>query len=440
MEHKQYEVTELQQYNGEDSDILVHHDGKKQSNVFAQRFLTSARMNFILLILLMVVLSLLVAILVILLLQDVTNQNCSSNDSHSSALTTGASTPVNCSCDCGDGMSLLARMEYTLNETLSTCDMTCPNGTLVLDTTQEVLEKLYGIVGTLTALEENSITTEGVVNDILLKVEELLHLHNNTCDEPGLESLKSCKDIIKIQPNSPSGYYNIDGHSVYCEMDVLCGVEGGWTRLAYLDMTDSTQSCPDGLQLYQSGNVRACGRQYDGNGDSNCASIKYPSDGTSYSEVCGKAVGYQHASPDAFSTPSSSDIDSYYLDGVSITRGSPRQHIWSLTAGIFESKHYPWNCPCNSPSPGQAPPDFVGDDYFCESAISASSHQVVLYTSDPLWDGKGCGAHETACCNAPGLPWFHKTFNTSTTDYIELRFCGTEQDDVPLSFYEIYVQ
>ena len=48
------------------------------------------------------------------------------------------------------------------------------------------------------------------------------------------------------------------------------------------------------------------------------------------------------------------------------------------------------------------------------------------------------------CCTAPGLPWFHRDYGTSTTtDYIELRVCGDQgpsNEDNPVSFYEIYVK
>ena len=50
---------------------------------------------------------------------------------------------------------------------------------------------------------------------------------------------------------------------------------------------------------------------------------------------------------------------------------------------------------------------------------------------------------EGACCAAPGLPWFHKTLDNTTTDYIELRVCGdegTENEDTPIAFYEIYIK
>ena len=64
-----------------------------------------------------------------------------------------------------------------------------------------------------------------------------------------------------------------------------------------------------------------------------------------------------------------------------------------------------------------------------------------LYTDDPLWDGEGCGGGEGPCCNAPGVPWFHKVLNSTTTDYIELRVCGDYFDeDSPVTLYEIYVK
>uniref|UniRef100_A0A1X7UZ82 Uncharacterized protein n=1 Tax=Amphimedon queenslandica TaxID=400682 RepID=A0A1X7UZ82_AMPQE len=88
---------------------------------------------------------------------------------------------------------------------------------------------------------------------------------------------------------------------------------------------------------------------------------------------------------------------------------------------------------------------FVGDHYFCESALATNAvQQQKLYTSDPLWDGQGCSSDETACCNVPGIPWFHRDYgSTTTTDYIELRVCadqGTANEDVPIGYYEIYVQ
>ena len=262
----------------------------------------------------------------------------------------------------------------------------------------------------------------------------------------------SCDDIKKYWPDSPSKNYTIVSKEgtmyIYCNMEELqCG-SGGWTRLAYLNMTNSTENCPSGFRLYQSGGVRACGRPTSSG--ASCVSVQFPSNGISYSQVCGRVVGYQYASPDAaISGASHNNINSYYVDGVSITRGSPRQHVWTLMAGLHEATtrdNGAYNCPCSQGSlQNSTLQSFIGNDYFCESGNPATdvTWQDSLYTSDPLWDGKGCGSLEGVCCAAPGLPWFNKVLNTTTTDYLELRVCGdesTSNEDVPVGFYELYVK
>ena len=51
---------------------------------------------------------------------------------------------------------------------------------------------------------------------------------------------------------------------------------------------------------------------------------------------------------------------------------------------------------------------------------------------------------EVTCCSAPGIPWFHRDYgNTTSTDYIELKICcdeGTNNEDIPVNTYEIYVK
>ena len=312
-----------------------------------------------------------------------------------------------------------------------------------LEITQETAVRLADIVITLSNLKDNGITVEGIVNDILLVAETLLTIQNNSQSLSTLQP-KSCQEIRDSQPNSPSGYYHVNSQIVYCEMGELCnGTEGGWTRLAYLDMTDSTEECPPEFNLLQDGDVRACGRSAD------CTSIKFPSNGISYSEVCGRVVGYEYGSPDAvdtiFSTPEDhNDINSNYVDGVSITQGFPRRHVWTLMGGYLENFPATYNCPCNTP-PGdtQDVQSFIGNDYFCESGNPNSGWASVLYSNDPLWDGEGCGTQEGDCCAAAGLPWFHKTFNYTTTNYLEIRVCGDEalgNEDTPFSFYELYVK
>ena len=303
----------------------------------------------------------------------------------------------------------------------------------ILQATRDSAQKLLGIVNTLSNLQDTSTSTAGVVDDILLIAQELLVLHNESAALP-----TSCKEIKERQPLSPSGYYilvalNGDGaYETYCNMGTLCDSGGGWTRLAYLDMTDATQNCPSGFGLYQQSGVRACGRS--ATGGAGCVSETFTSHGMSYSQICGRVLGYQYRSTDA---SVSGNINSHYVDGVSLTRGSPRQHVWTFINGWSDS--YNIN-PCNC---NQQPQAFIGNNYFCESG-NPTNNANQLFVADPLWDGQNCGQYETSCCSAPGIPWFHRDYgSTTTTDYIELRACGNEgtgNEDTTVGQYEIYVK
>ena len=133
------------------------------------------------------------------------------------------------------------------------------------------------------------------------------------------------------------------------------------------------------------------------------------------------------------------------MDGISISSGFPRKHLWSYAAGLqenFLAEHSHVDCPCSSGSL-QLPPSHVGNDYFCESGAPGQYNVSTFYTNDQLWDGEQCGVIERPCCRASGLPWFHKTLSSSTSDYIELRLCcdqGTSDEDVAVSLYEIYTK
>ena len=321
-------------------------------------------------------------------------------------------------------------------------------------------QKMNSLIASVSEIKNTTTSNTRAIRELLELMEDLIALHNSSTSLP-----TSCQEIKNKEPTSPSGVYAlaVNGSKVhltyvYCHMGELCGSGGGWTRLAYLDMTDATENCPSGFRLYQSGGVRACGRAY--NADASCQSVQFPSNGISYSQVCGRVTGYQYASPDAVqhglwinplnyvggTDPKHNNINKAYVDGVSITRGSPRQHVWTLMGGLLGSgiaNDGRYNCPCSSGSlQSSYVQDFVKNNYFCESGATTSFTRTLL-TADPLWDGQGCGYLETACCSAPGLPWFYRNYTTTTTDYIELRVCGdqeTDDEDTPVSFYEIYVK
>ena len=303
----------------------------------------------------------------------------------------------------------------------------------LLNSTSASVAKLMNIVNTLSNIQETGTSTAGVIDDLLLIVEELVELHNETAALP-----TSCKLVLERQPNSPSGFYILAGttgtYTTYCNMGTLCGSVGGWTRIGYLDMSDATQNCPSGLRYFSSGSVRACGsNNFHRSGCS--ASVIYPSNGISYTQICGRITAYQFGHTDAIDGPN--NINANYLEGVSITRGSPRQHVWSFLSSYNEAST---QCPCATSS-SSSPRSFMGNNYFCESGNQNSGWSRSLYTADPLWDGQNCRSNEAPCCN--GLPWFHRDYgSTSSTESLELRMCSGNAyyENSPISYLEMYIK
>ena len=250
-----------------------------------------------------------------------------------------------------------------------------------------------------------------------------------------------------LPPSSPSNYYWVrasDGSavSVYCDMNRSCGgVTGGWMRVAELDMTKNiSHQCPSGLTEHIYSGKRTCVRIETTDG---CSSANnFNTFGVEYSHVCGRVIGYQYGATDAFS---SGNINSNYVDGVSLTHGNPRQHIWTFASAFDEIGTFPSsNCPCintNLLSQATPPPAFVGNDYFCDTG-SEHRAQLTFYGDNPLWDGAGCGPLNTCCFfNTP--PWFYKQLPRPTTDDIEMRVCRGhlfKNENIAIEIFEIYIQ
>ena len=331
------------------------------------------------------------------------------------------------------GMATLLQLDL-VRQVITSSDGQLGNCSSSEQTLKNILRKLNNISDmldiSLQAIATNVLQNQQAIDGIITLVNESKQ-ERSYCRSSRF--LNSCKEIKTKWPHSISGYYHIGGKKgpvyVYCHMEELCSSGGGWTRIAYLDMSDSAEDCPSGFRPYQSGGVRACGRESSNSGS--CQSVKFPSNGIKYSQVCGRVVGCQYASPDGLDTTYGTghdDINSHYVDGISLTRGSPRKHVWTFIAGS------------DSVSNTQS---FVGEDYFTESGTIPNLDWVGrLWTNNPLWDGRKCASYQQAC-KTPGLLWFNKTLSSITTDYIEMRVCGdesTSNEDVPANYYEIYVK
>ena len=224
-----------------------------------------------------------------------------------------------------------------------------------------------------------------------------------------------------------------------------CGGTGGWRRVVYLNMTDPHTTCPSGWNM-TGYSKRTCGR--NSIGSSTCSSTTFPVNGGKYNRICGRIKAYQWGATTAFLSYHNryvTTIDGAYASGVSVTHGTPRNHIWTFVAGASEGNPTPTTvCPCDATSTIHIPP-FVGNDYFCESAVNepwVRSRHLILHPNDTLWDGEDCLPSST-CCSQHNPPYFIKQLPTSTTDDIEARIClyyPLHSANVAVELVELYVQ
>ena len=314
-----------------------------------------------------------------------------------------------------------------------------------------VLQRMlaHGVIQNLTnTVESLNNTVESLKAQLHIKDQEIAKLkskHFTKCALTGLGTTtpaESCDAIFQTDPICSTGYYLVYAGKepvlTYCQApQTLCGVLGRWRRVAHINMSEERASCPPGLLETSNTtlNKRACGRSVD----SNCSSVLFPVGQTNYTHVCGLVQGYQFGTTNAFgpSYYANINIDGPYLDGISITAGQPRQHLWSYAAKRSETTGEA--CPCNNnPRLTNHVADFVGQHHYCESGFLVNTHKKTAW-DDPLWDGAGCTAAGNQCCERYG--WFHRVI-PPTTDDIEVRWCSNHPrslEDVYTDLVEIWV-
>ena len=318
---------------------------------------------------------------------------------------------------------LTASTESSINQ-IST-QLTTTNGTVI-----SALNQLDTRSTTELKVAKSNITT---VQTSINQISTQLTMTNGNISHITTELNTAKRNAISVQTQVDNLQTQVASIQTQLSQIHPCG-PGEWRRVAYLNMRDPTQQCPSAWRLYNTGEVRACGRLSRSGGS--CPATTYSID-IQYRRVCGRVVGYQYGSPDGFLT---GNINQRYVDGVSITRGSPRDHVWTYAAGVTESVRVNLysNCPCSG-SPGRGAPSFVGNNYYCESGNPSSTWSNQLYTGDKLWDGLQC---EGSCCTDTVTPlWFKVQLSNTTSDYIEIRICGdsgTSDEDTPVELIEIY--
>ena len=309
----------------------------------------------------------------------------------------------------------------------------------IMETLLQIIASQNGIRNATTLnsgpTADQCVTRDEVRDVIRTEVESVIRTEVQSIIQAEIQSLTRL--VAEIQNNTD--------RLLQQTLTYTCNGTPGWRRVTFMNMTDTSYNCPPGLKL-TSYSKRTCGRAHTGR--YGCSSTTFNVGGSEYSRVCGRIKGYQVGSTLSFNAyvQGSQSINSYYVDGVSLTHGPDggRQHIWTFAAGLTEENYssQPYLCPCDI-STLDSPP-FVSDNYFCESGANRNwdGFHREFFPDDPLWDGEGCSSTST-CCQLNNPPWFTKNLPNPTTDDIELRLCldnRSPYSDVPLQIIELYIQ
>ena len=236
-----------------------------------------------------------------------------------------------------------------------------------------------------------------------------------------------------LSSSFPSGYYWVtasNGSAVraYCDMTRTCGnITRGWMRVAYLNLTDNGQQCPSGLEQRTISNRVTCGIR---GLESGCSTLHFPINVIHpHSRVCGKVLGRMIGTPDGFEMyqrGTNLTLDDNYVDGVSLTHGEPRHHIWTFAA-VRTSTSFNCMLGCYPPTSLQ----FISSEYSCDGGPSLDLDM----SQDIVWDGNNCSLNDPS--------WFYRQLPQPITDGIEMRVCRDQvrsDEDIGIEHIEIYVQ
>lgn len=217
---------------------------------------------------------------------------------------------------------------------------------------------------------------------------------------------------------------------------VVSHTDSSWTRVVVFDA--ESDPCPGEWTTPTQSPPVTCSRwTYDGQPPVKPSfSASFPSPLESYTEVRGLVAGYQYGSTDGFS-PGGESIDEVFVDGITISHGTPRTHLWTYAAALSEDLSGGGVCPCKG---GSKPPAWVGSHYYCESANTGMWEYGQWYADDPLWDRDSTDGS----CNAPfDGAWFERPLDQPSNAPIEVRIMAnhnTNDEDIGIARLELYVR
>ena len=213
----------------------------------------------------------------------------------------------------------------------------------------------------------------------------------------------------------------------------------GWVKVVDFNLeANSSAECLGNWLKAEKGNISYCYRHERNTNSCTSATISVGCI-QDYTQVCGRVRAYQIGDTNGFfpSYKTSIGIDDAYLNGVSITYGMPRRHVWSFVSGYSSTSdnyHYGWLCPCIADR--QVTPNYVNESHFCDVGASMRPEREKLYTNS-LWDEMDCLMTGDGCCSGR---YFVAELTAPTSDNLEVRICGKENAGVGVDQIELYVK
>ena len=146
-------------------------------------------------------------------------------------------------------MKQIAKMLYiTVIATLALVFLPTPSASQIDNTNLTLPARVIDVTGQVCPPDEVRVSER---NKIAEDVRGLLHTTTATACQLSRTQSSPAVSCSALPTSCRSGYYwirtsNGSAVQVYCDMDRVCGCNGtgGWTRIAYLNMTNPNQQCP----------------------------------------------------------------------------------------------------------------------------------------------------------------------------------------------------
>ncbi len=301
------------------------------------------------------------------------------------------------------------------------------------------------------------ITTLLAVIDVYSSIAQTIprqtvSVSRKSTDSPTAEDMQRLRTATNLEIQNVlqnTGQY-LSLNETHNEPNCNCGGDG-WTEI--INYVAPSSSCPSGWDQ----NAQGCQIPFTRD-RGNSVSATIPT-GRTYTRVCGRVNAIQTGRTIAYyrflfrGADSAAEDD--ILDGVTLSHGpvNSRQHIWSFIAANSEddadNPYVPThNCPCTNTikSRPYVTPQFINNDYFCDTGNpgprAAGASPPIVFSSNPLWDGVGCGPNN-ACCTFNSPPTFCKTLPQSTSNAIEARisrYFETGFADIVVTRMQLFIQ